>query len=107
MRWKVNKTKSPREIKFTPFVEANGMRTYGAPYKVKLDYMEELNSYNHVYERKWGKGWYTSGYDDEKNYINLVDVYDMSDENLASRIIDESDSEVITFVIDGDVDDEK
>ena len=58
------------------------MITYGAPYKVKLKYMDELNSYEHVYERKWGKGWYTSGFDDEKNYINLVDVFDMTEEEL-------------------------
>ena len=44
--------------------------------------MDELNSYEHVYERKWGKGWYTSGFDDEKNYINLVDVFDMTEEEL-------------------------
>lgn len=82
VRWKINKSKAPREIKITPFVEANGMITYGAPYKVKLKYMDELNSYEHVYERKWGKGWYTSGFDDEKNYINLVDVFDMTEEEL-------------------------
>lgn len=82
VRWKISKSKAPREIKLTPFVEANGMRTYGAPYNVKLKYMEELNSYKHVYERKWGKGWYTNGFDDEKNYINLVDIYDMTEEEL-------------------------